>query len=482
MYSGDDFSYMAHATSLAFGQFPSYGNEYYQGSESMKQPFHSIGAGLMAAPFVFTFSLIDRWQGHAIVSKRTKDNMAGSWTVFGFVWASCFYFCLSLFLLYQALILFFKKNIVVFSVIIMSLCQGIPLFVFRRPVFTHTYEFFLQSFLVYIFLKLSYKEHRYNNILSACTIGLILGLVVLVRLNNIFVAFIWPLVLFYKKGSSFSHIFRCIKWKSLCMTYFVCALIVFIFQILPDIYYNNRGNDSVIKGLLLDFEPISFYIQRSLHILFGPDWGLIYSAPFILIGLCSLMILKSSFKNKLILLSLPLLVNFYILMAWKTQGGWYGYRYFIASAIPVMIIPITHFIQCAHNKIGRWIYWILSIIAVVPFLSMLCFEGGQGFFVTVVKQYFGTEGYGNNMYQYNIWNALLSMPQKISFAVSQGGVFYGQYLLALLKGNFNQLPFYIRMRYPIFDQMVLIKTLIIYTCPMLVFSLAQLKNKLFVKD
>ena len=58
MYGGDDQSYFAHASSLAFGQFPSYQNEVFTSGKG--SPKHSIGSGVMAAPFVFVFSLIDR--------------------------------------------------------------------------------------------------------------------------------------------------------------------------------------------------------------------------------------------------------------------------------------------------------------------------------------------------------------------------------------------------------------------------------------
>ena len=49
MYKGDDHSYFAHATAIAYGQFPSYEKEYYKHGEG--RPLHSIGSGIMAAPW-----------------------------------------------------------------------------------------------------------------------------------------------------------------------------------------------------------------------------------------------------------------------------------------------------------------------------------------------------------------------------------------------------------------------------------------------
>ena len=110
-YKGDDYSYFAHATAIAYGQFPSYEKEYFIHGEG--RPLHSIGSGIMAAPFVFTFSFIDRLQGSSIVEKRTADNIRQSWSLFGFVIASCTYFWLGCWLLFRTGTRFFDARYVI---------------------------------------------------------------------------------------------------------------------------------------------------------------------------------------------------------------------------------------------------------------------------------------------------------------------------------------------------------------------------------
>ncbi|MEI7999028.1 MAG: hypothetical protein WCH62_05935, partial [Candidatus Omnitrophota bacterium] len=61
LYPDDDFDYFAHATSLSFGQFPSYKKEYL--TSKTTGPHRAIGSGILAAPFVFVFSLLDRVNG-----------------------------------------------------------------------------------------------------------------------------------------------------------------------------------------------------------------------------------------------------------------------------------------------------------------------------------------------------------------------------------------------------------------------------------
>jgi len=48
-------------------------------------PSHPIGSGLIAAPFVVIFSLVDRIINHPIINNH--NNYSGSWSLFGFVFA-----------------------------------------------------------------------------------------------------------------------------------------------------------------------------------------------------------------------------------------------------------------------------------------------------------------------------------------------------------------------------------------------------------
>jgi len=142
-YTGDDYSYFAHASSLVFGQFPSYEKEIFIAGDT--SPLHSIGPGLMAAPFVFVFSLIDRLEGSDIIHQRTRSNITQSWSMFGFVFAASFYFWAACFLLYKALRYYVPDQHAIMAIIITVLCQGIPLFVYRRRYFLIYSNFFCKA-------------------------------------------------------------------------------------------------------------------------------------------------------------------------------------------------------------------------------------------------------------------------------------------------------------------------------------------------
>ncbi len=460
-YGGDDESYFAHSSALVFGQFPSYEKEHFTVREDY--PLHSIGPGLMAAPFVFVFSLIDRAVGSDIVYRRTLENTSQSWSLFGFVFASSFYFWLACFLLYKGLRYYFKHHDASLAIILMVLCQGIPLFVFRRPIYSHVYEFFLQSLLVFVLLK----TNREGSLISRrywvpLGIGVVIGLMFLVRLNNIVAAFVWPLVLL---GSSRSDVRKARFWRRIVFTYAVSAVVIIGFKVIPDFLNPHQGYNWVL-GDLSQVYPLSFYLKRIFHILLGIDWGLIYTAPFILIGIIALFVSRFTLKKKLLICLAPMAINFYMIVMWKEQGAWYGYRYIIASIIPLLIYPLALLIQRSEGKYGRKMAAIWGLIAVVPLLSMLSFEGNSTNLTLALSwNSFGAYQWGNNTYQMEVWKMLVFHPIELFIAIFKGGLLYIVYLGAQVSNAMHMLPSIVSEKYPTFQLHIMIKTFIIYALP-----------------
>ena len=138
-YTGDDYYYFAQASSIAFGQFPSYKNEFCGLKEN---PITCIGSGMIAAPFVFISSLFDRLEGSNISVKRTHQNIACSWSQFGFIVSSVLCLCLGCILLYLAGLMVARPFSASWAVILIVICQGIPLYAFHRPIFSRIRNYF----------------------------------------------------------------------------------------------------------------------------------------------------------------------------------------------------------------------------------------------------------------------------------------------------------------------------------------------------
>ncbi len=468
-YIGDDHSYFAHACSLAFGEFPSYDKEFYiSGGDA---PKGSIGSGILAAPFVFSFSFLDRLASSDIIYERTPGNIPHSWSLFGFVFASSFYFWLGCFLLYKGLSCYFKKNVAQAAIILMVLCQGIPLFVFRRPVFSHIYEFFIQASFVFLLLRINAKNRfRFNKYLFSIAIGILSGLIFLVRLNDFLIALLWPIIILSSKR-------LCPQkgdfWKIIALPYLVFISLVVIFKGIPAIGYYEG-----IISYTLEVQSFWFYLKRIIHILLGIDWGLIYTAPFILIGLIVLVCKTMPLKKRLLFCLISLVVNFYTIIAFKTQGGWYGYRYFISAAIPVLVFPLAFLLEKLKAKpIAKIGLIIIAIIAIFPLVSMLSFEGNSSNLTLSVIETNGIPEWDNHTYQLQVWKTILFQPKEFFIVVFKGGLLYLIYLLALLFKAVKFLPSIVLEKYPDFQLTVLIKTFTLYLLPFFLYGLSRKLTK-----
>lgn len=418
MYPDDDYSYFAHASSLVYGQFPSYSKECFTVGD--KRPAHGIGPGLMAAPFVFVFSLVDRIVGNPIVDVRKDDNIEKSWSVYGFVLSSVFYLWLGCFVLYKGLRRHFAEYETVLTIFLIVLCQGIPLFAFRRPVFSHVYEFSLMSILASGLLL--FHEGwlvRARGWLLALALGLVTGLLVLVRPNNILMLLVWPPIFFIVQSAREPGAGA---WKKILLAYGAAASLIAGFMLLPGLIESNSVYYEGARSALGSFGSPLFYLKRLWHMLVGGDWGLIYTAPFLLIGFIGALVFRFPLRKAVLISALPLLVNIYIIMAWRTQGGWYGYRYLVPAAIPVMAYPLALVLSKAGQYIGRrWVLLLCLIVCMLPLFSMLVFESvKQVLDMEYIQQYFGVSGWGNNEYQLNVWKALFLHPSIFWSALFRG--------------------------------------------------------------
>lgn len=453
LYPNDDFDYFAHATSLTFGQFPSYKNEYIMRGTS--NPLEAIGPGIIATPFVFAFSLLDRINGSDIVKKRTIENVPRSWAVYGFIFASVFYFCLSCMLLYWAVSSLVGPSFAAWAIILMVICQGMPIYACRRPVFSHVSEFFLQSIFVYLFTKNEIDGGKWiKQWWSFVLLGSGAALILLTRYNNFLFAFMWPLFFIGRRD----------KYKNKKDVLFQCLWVIApfvslvgLFLIWPLINNKYMPYENFLSYLSAKASIVGI-LNRIIHIFVGYDWGLIFTAPFLLLGIAGLGLLDIRIKKRFILACLPLLVNLYTIIFWS-GGGYYGYRYLIASALPLLVIPLAFLLKWLEGKIGPWWKWGAVFLALLPVMSMWCYEGNALVSTHVIPVFFGKADWSNATYQIAVWQTVFNLEAfwKIIFL---GGIQYCYYLFNVTKvlfGSRSYLPFEVK---------TLIQVFLIYSLPL----------------
>lgn len=118
------------------------------------------------------------------------------------------------------------------------------------------------------------------------------------------------------------------------------------------------------------------------------------------------------------------------------------------------------------EKYGKKISAVWGLIAVVPLLSMLSFEGNStNLTLGLSWNTFGTWRWGNTTYQMEMWKMLLFHPYELFIAIFKGGLLYIVYLGARLSDAMHMLPPVVSKKYPVFQLHITVKTFIIYALP-----------------
>ncbi|HOW28870.1 MAG TPA: hypothetical protein PK876_10280 [Elusimicrobiota bacterium] len=467
LYTDDDEDYFAHATAIVFGNFPDYSKEYFNRGEnaSKKVPMGSIGCSILASPFVMLFSLTDRILHSPIIGERTRESIVKSWASFGFIVGTHFYFWLAAALLFIVLRRLFDSHCAGIALLLMLIAQGMPLYLYRRPVFSHIYEFFLQACVI---SACAYRDRLKTSAMTVILIGILSGLITLTRLNNIHFALLAPLLFF---GLNRSISFRT-RLAKIVMSLSVAALLISLFKLWPLLHNATPEPYTGTSTILLKTMNLRSLMLRILHILGGTDWGLLYTLPFFLIGTLTLLAFTSQgrdipLRTECLILTLALTLNFFVLIQWGTQGGWYGYRFLMFSAIPISIIPLAgllHHVDTMGNSKRRALYVLLAALAIQPVFSMLAFDGNN---TNLTLHPVDGWGWGNPTYQIEPWKTLLHNPVQLAIALLKGGPLYAVYALAHLSGSEHRLPQIVLEKYPQFDWTTLIKSSLLYLYPLI---------------
>lgn len=234
-----------------------------------------------------------------------------------------------------------------------------------------------------------------------------------------------------------------------------------------------------VTEFLLQNMSFQLFLSRLFYIFTGLDWGLIYTAPFVVLGFASLCSFSFPLKKKWILISLPLLINFLLIVFWGSQAGWYGYRLFIASAMPILALPLAVFLKELETKAKKTLGLFWAIIAGVPFLSMLLFESNPTTLnLAQIKTYTGNTDFTNNIFQFHVWQTVLFHPlETLANIYDKSGFLYLNHLFLTLGKFLGIWPNAFVTEYPVFRADIFIRLTMLYMLPFILCSLIRKINK-----
>jgi hypothetical protein len=409
----DGVSYLSHSMTLGLDGDLDYRNEasvlLAEGrmNPSGTAPPHPMGPGILAAPFVAAFSLIDRANGHPVVTDRTA--YVGSWSYFGMQFATVFYFLAGI-ALYQIAL---RRWVSPFIVAVAVVSAGLLYYVTQQFAFGHAYEFFTLALLTATCLGLCHTNEQWQIGALVVAIGASIFLALMTRWVN-YGALAVPLLtimthyLIERQGR-----YR----RALLLSYAgvvgglaaVALFHLWAFGIVwptPEYFYGSTLK--VPDGLALPLVAIERLANVPL-LLFSSEFGLIWTFPVLPMAAVAAAFLFLRHVRKDMSWALWAAaftwcvgVPLVIVLLWQTTASAYGYR-FLLPAMPAALLGMALFLNARilderYGRDGAWAAGVLPLtllflyfLGFVSFLAQMGFDKLDGFTIYPQVNVFGVE-------------------------------------------------------------------------------------------
>ncbi len=419
----DDASYLAHGFTLGLDFNLAYNDNVADWkTRDQKIAAHPIGPGLLAAPFIAIFSIIDKLTGHEVIEDHNAYQY--SWSYFGFIFSSVFYFIAGLFLYRNALDKLFSR-IAAWHFLLMASSFGILYYVLFRPVMGHSFEFFSLALCfwgsVQVFLIQSDQNKEKIKPIFWTTLGVVLTLQIRpANINVILLPFIIWTALY-----SIHHIFKEIKVsRKIILLYFGLLFLNYLpFAVLNMSLYNEvypsflslygttNGPIPAISNMTDAIQVITtlfFRIPNLLIIFFSSEFGIAFCSSILFFGTGFFIfyILKMYKYNKILSLAIFVLTAMYVglpisvILFWQTVGDAYGYR-FLFCLFPLAILGYGFWHEAIKNKFQKIAHIFIMTLCMFSLTANMFFGLNQDLmYKSEHKSSFGQEG--GNAQGYNI--------------------------------------------------------------------------------
>jgi len=264
-----------------------------------------IGTGALWLPPALLYRVLDEILTHP----GTPDIRSGLTNDFFILicLVSVFYVFIGLYLSYALVSHFFSKKSALMAVVFLFLASPLFSFTFILPSFSHGVSFF--SVTLFLYLVVKYEENPFWALLT----GLAAGLMVLVRVQNVFYL-IFPLIFFLRDRKGI----KITRWK--IVLFLFAFLTVFSSQLLTWKLLNGSflTPSSAAENMAVLhqwFNPV--LLKQLFHLRFG----LFSFTPIMLLGFLGLFFLWKDHPRSAVS---GLLIFGLILYFNSTKSDWYG--------------------------------------------------------------------------------------------------------------------------------------------------------------
>lgn len=329
----------------------------------------TMGLSYLYAPFFF--------MGHISAKYLNYTSLGYSPPYYFFLNLSCFfYLILGLFFLGRLLRIYFSELITSLTLIVVFFGTNLFFYCTADPLLAHSYLFSLSC----IFLYLTVKWNNTPNLWNSLLLGLIGGLLTIIRPTNLILMLVPVLFNITDKSQAIS---KAVFFKEK-LAYIFVVLLFFVIPIFPQLLYWKYMTG---QWLFNSYVGERFYFSHPhiIEILFSYRKGWLLYTPLMTLSLLGFFLLKKYVPAFTFAIILPFLILLYVISSWWCwwYGGSFGSRPFVdlygLLAIPLactlrylsekkIFIKVISFaiilflitlnqVQCYQYKIGGLIHW-----------------------------------------------------------------------------------------------------------------------------
>lgn len=287
------------------------------------------------------------------------------------VFSSLFYVIAGLLALRKALLHFFSDAMVAITILVVIFATNLFYYTSHEGPMSHAYSFALFSF----FLLLTIRWHQKPDLKKSLLLGLISGLIVLIRPTNIVILFFF---VFYNVKS-----FNGLKQKAglFAANYgyiFIMALAALLVW-LPQMFYWKSVSGQWFFYSYKQGEGFFFDSPQIINGLFSYRKGWLVYTPVMIIALAGIALLWKNRREFFWPVLLFVVVNIYVVLSWWAwwYGGGLGQRAFIES-YALLSVPLASLLE----TVALWNKTAKRLVVAVSFLFM-----AHGIFQTAQYHY-----------------------------------------------------------------------------------------------
>ncbi|MFK7756310.1 MAG: hypothetical protein AB8B53_05190 [Flavobacteriales bacterium] len=280
--------------------------------------------------------------------------------------AGVFYGLMGLIVVRKVLLKLFSESAVAVTLLIVGLGTNLTYYSALCPGMTHVYSFFLFAMVLWLTVRWFEKVSLKNTL----GLGMILGLICLVRPSNALVVLL-PILYGVTTHSSLKH---GVSWYLGRFPYYLLmAGGTFMVVSLQLIFWKY----STGSWLVYSYGDEGFFWSdpKILDGLFGARKGWLFYTPLMSLSLLGLLVRKKESRHFTFAIALFFLVNLYVIVSWWCwwYGGGFGMRPLIES-YALLAVPLAVAVSTLLRI--RLIKWI-TLPLIIAFLYLNLFQCWQ---------------------------------------------------------------------------------------------------------